>query len=194
MSGNKEQLHSCLNLLESLGKKSGGYITYRAINEITAKVSIAMTMDAIDRIYQHLRLQQIEIVDHLPNGMMINTNSVLLQGKSQPKYYHRKGAGHRQKRRSAARAKKVTEPTLLCPEKGIDLLLLRFNKMNEITEDYFNDIVARCGFSGREVMDLIAYLGSLGINCPNKYEMIFVEDEFDGQLPSWSEIRALKIV
>ncbi|NMA75535.1 MAG: hypothetical protein GX963_15600 [Bacteroidales bacterium] len=190
-----ERIRSCLELLENLGKQGNSQITYSTIKKITTQTLETVTMQAIDQIYHHLKTKQIEIVDQLPDGIVVDTRSAVLQQKRPARRYRRRARRGQRASRPTTKSNKATKPSYLCPEKGIDLLLYRCDQVGEITEKYFAEIIARCRLSAEEVMELVFYLGSVGVNCPNMYDHVFVqtEDNVRKELLSEVQARAMKL-
>lgn len=178
MSKDNKKLKHCLRQLVKLGKRSGGYITYQTINDVVTVNLNEVTMNAIDYIYQHLKTEQIEIVDRLPSGMIVQTGSLSVEQQYRRRYHRR--TRKRRSRKKYIQDRKEDEALsqiYLCPEKGIDELLWHWETKGELSERYFFNVIHRCGFSRLELKQLVEYLGSLGIDYPDNYDGHFNEYE-----------------
>lgn len=177
MVGNSSsKLDYCIGQLVGLGVKGRGYITYQAIYEVTSKNLDNVTPEAIDCIYQHLKAKHIEIVDKLPDSTVLGSGLVPAKEEPQTGYHQQTKARHKLNKDIPRKTKKTAGEVFLCPEKGIDQLLWHFEKTKGFSEEYFFDIVKRCGYSLREVEELVIYLGTFGVDCPYDYEQWFEDD------------------
>ena len=68
-------LEQCCRRLVALGKKQGGYITFQAISDLFHTIECEVSIEAIDRIYECLKAEGIELVDQLPYGCITDKTS-----------------------------------------------------------------------------------------------------------------------
>ena len=170
MSSDSGQLECCARHLVLLGRKGKGYITYKTINEVTSKILGVPSMEAIDNIHQRLRAEQIEILDQLPNGLVVDAASIPLKKRYRPQRRHRTKVGYSKiEHWDTDHKKRGRRRDLLCPEKAIDMILSQWEEKGEPEEGFFANIIKNCDFSHREISELIAYLGKFGVDCPESY-------------------------
>jgi len=153
----KPALERCLRQLVIQGKKYGGYITYQIITDVLHDKQCDLSMDAIDHIYEYLTAEGINIVDELPHiespdngdGFESFRRREVIRRKRSFKYIHAEKSG----------GIKYS----LCPEEAIDKLLYQWETTGQLSTKYFFTIVKRYRLSKLEVIQLIDYLGSLGV-------------------------------
>jgi len=175
-----KKLERCLRQLVKLGKRSGGYVTYQTINNVVKVNLNETTMNTIDHIYQHLKAEQIEIVDRLPGGIIVHTVSLSVERQYRRRYRQRTRKHRRRKKYVQGRKEnEALSQIYSCPEKGIDELVWRWETKGELSERYFFNVIVKCGFSRLEVKQLVEYLGLLGIDYPEDYDRYFCEYERD---------------
>lgn len=172
----KKKLERCLRQLVGLSKRNGGYITYQTISKVVTVNLNEITMNAVDQIYQHLKSRRIEIVDRLPDEIALQTTSPPVE--YQPRYRQRTKRRRQSNKYTQNRYQDDALSVIyLCPEKAIDQLIWCWETTGELDAEYFFNIVAKCGFSQREIKELVEYLGSLGVDYPVSYGHHFYRRE-----------------
>lgn len=73
---NEDMIERCCRKLVIVGKKLGGYITFQAISDLFHAMESDVSIEAIDRVYECLKANCIELVDKLPRDCLANNISL----------------------------------------------------------------------------------------------------------------------
>lgn len=73
---NEDMIERCCRKLVTVGKKLGGYITFQAISDLFHAMESDVSIEAIDRVYECLKANYIELVDELPSKCHANNISL----------------------------------------------------------------------------------------------------------------------
>jgi len=73
---NEDMIEHCCRKLVIVGKKLGGYITFQAISDLFHAMESDVSIEAIDRVYECLKANCIELVDKLPRDCLANNISL----------------------------------------------------------------------------------------------------------------------
>jgi len=148
----------CLRDLTRLGIRQGGYVAMQTLVDGLRGTGCQLSLDDVDRIHEYLRAHRIAVVD-VPSSQRIAATSALRSrdGQAAP----RKRAHHREFRHQAS----SSPPVALCPEEGIDRLLLAAES-GSLSDRVFETIIALCQLSETEVAELAEYLSVQGVDVP----------------------------
>ena len=69
---NEDMIERCCRKLVTVGKKLGGYITFQAISDLFHAIESDVSIEAIDRVYECLKANCIELVDKLPRDCLVD--------------------------------------------------------------------------------------------------------------------------
>ncbi|BCV22809.1 RNA polymerase sigma factor region1.1 domain-containing protein [Moorella sp. Hama-1] len=168
MSENEVALNRCLRQLLTLGQKFGGYVTYQVIIDTLNDKMSDVSMEALDRVYEHLAAKGIEIVDELPGKQIIDACN---QDNKEDNRECRQRVGITRPKRSYNYDYDSTistgrTKTTLCLEDIIDKLIFRA-ETGRLRDQDFLTIVEECHPNALEVKQLIEYLLTKGINLPD---------------------------
>lgn len=170
----KPALERCLRQLVTQGKKYGGYITYQIITDVLHDKQCDISMDVIDLIYEHLTAEGIKIVNELPVNAVINHVKLQDNGNGVQNFRRRTEVIFKYIHAEKSGGIKYS----LCPEEAIDKLLYQWETTGQLSSKYFFTIVRRYRLSKLEVIQLIDYLGSLGVEIDiNNYSLKMFYDD-----------------
>jgi hypothetical protein len=168
MSANGLALDRCLQQLVVLGKRYGGCVTYQILINLLRNAHCDVSMEALDWICERLATEGIELVDQLPAKPVTN---VQWQDKRRGiQQYRCQTQVTRQKPRYNWDYDFVDDSDwidyALCPEEVVDELWFRAETGVLRSEDV-SAVLEKCRLSPVEVLQLIEYLQSKGIDFPN---------------------------
>lgn len=163
----KNELDRCLQRLVAQGKRFGGCLSYQIIDGILRHNRCEISMDTLDLIYQRLQAEKIEIVDELPEQAAINHTNLQDNGKGFRKPRSRTRVIQQKRFKYISNDKLSTIKQIPCPEEAIDKLLYRWEITKNLSGRYFFAIIEKYYLTRLEIMQLIDYLGSKGIEIDN---------------------------
>jgi len=97
---NEDMIERCCRKLVTVGKKLCGYLTFQAISDLFHAMESDVSIEAIDRVYECLKANCIELVDKLPldclpgNISLTSTEILCDELKKEKLKPERKSKGH----------------------------------------------------------------------------------------------------
>ncbi|NMB70720.1 RNA polymerase sigma factor region1.1 domain-containing protein [Pelotomaculum propionicicum] len=178
----------CLHDLQRHSNKLHGYITYNDIAEVFAARKLDTTIEAIDRICELLEKEEIKIVDHIPEDIVLSKgtapyqeNNIYRNNKTRPLF--------RPLHFLCDSSCDPFQDILYCSEKTIDYLLdlalisddsLTFQDIFKVKEDF--------NLSEKELYYLCEFISSYGIEI-QVLDNIFERTKYiDRQYSEYGEI------